>query len=67
MVGPVAPIDGATPPVLVGGCHRVMRPEEVAHLAHRVGNQVLGLLPGVDAYFGLWREAHHLHSRLTLP
>ena len=45
MVGTVAPIDGATP-VLVGGCHRVMRPEEVAHLVHRVGNQVLGLLPG---------------------
>jgi hypothetical protein len=42
MVGTVAPIDGATLPVLVGGCHRVMRPEEVAHLAHRLGNQVLG-------------------------
>jgi len=62
MVGTVAPSNGATPPVLVGGCHGVMRPEEVAHLAHRLGNQVLGLLPGVDAYFGLRREAHNLHG-----
>src|SRR5712691_5604468 len=61
-VGTVAPSSGATPPVLMGGCHGVMRPEEIAHLAHRVGNQVLGLLPGVNAYFGLRREAHNLHG-----
>src|SRR3989442_1394632 len=58
----VAPPSGATPPSSVGGCHGVMRPEEVAHLAHCLGNQVLGLLPGVDAHVGLRREAHDLHG-----
>src|SRR2546428_9569073 len=41
MVGTVVPSNGATPPVLAGGCHGVMRPEEVAHVAHRLLNVVL--------------------------
>jgi hypothetical protein len=31
-------------------------------MAHRLGNQVLGILPGVDAHFGLWREVYGLHG-----
>ena len=62
MVGTVAPSSGATPPVLVGGCHRVMRPEEGAHVAHRFGNLFLGLLPRVDAHFRLRRETRALHG-----
>ena len=45
-----------------GGCHRLMRPEELAHVAHRLGDQVLGILPGVDAHLGLRRETHGLHG-----
>ena len=60
--GTVAPPSGATLPVLVGSGHGVMRPEEVAHLAHRLRNLVLGCLPGVDAHLGLRRQTHGLHG-----
>src|SRR5215470_20372636 len=62
IVGTVAPSSGATLPVSAGGCSGLMRPEEVAHMAHCLGNQVLGILPGVDAHFGLRRETHNLHG-----
>jgi hypothetical protein len=62
MVGTVAPSIGATPPVSAGSGHRLMRPEKVAHMAHRLGNPVLGLLPRVDAHFGLRSETHDLHG-----
>ena len=67
MVGSVAPSNGATLPVLVGGCHGVMRPEEVAHVAHRLLNVVLGVLPRVDAHFSLGRQTHgRTKSRVTV-
>jgi hypothetical protein len=62
MVGRVAPSNGATLPVLVGGCHGVMRPEEAAHVAHRLLNVVRGVLPRVEAHFSLGRQTRGLHG-----
>src|SRR5262245_36115691 len=62
MVAMVAPSNGATLPVLVDGCHGVMRPEEGAHVAHRQRNLLLGGLPGIEAHLGVRREMHTLHS-----
>ena len=39
-----------------------MRPEERTYLAHRQRNPFLGLLPWVDAHFGLRREHRALHG-----
>jgi len=55
MVSTAPPSNGTTPPVLVDGCHGVMRPEEVAHVAHRLLNVVLRVLPRVEAHFSLGR------------
>jgi hypothetical protein len=49
-VGTVVPSLGASPPVSADGCCGLMHLEEVAHLAHRLGNQVSGLLAGVDTH-----------------
>src|SRR5438132_13120974 len=38
--GTVASSTGAAPPVSAGGCHGLMRPQEVAHLVDRLGEQV---------------------------
>ena len=62
IVGTVAPLSGATLPVSAGGCCGLMRPEEVAHMAYCLGNQVLGIFPGVDAHFRLRRETYDLHG-----
>src|SRR5882724_796958 len=47
---------------LAGGGHGSVRPKEVAHLAHRLGNQALRLLPGVEAHVGLRGQTHDLHG-----
>ena len=39
-----------------------MCPEKRTYLADRKGNSLLGLLPRVDAHFGLWREHRALHG-----
>ena len=39
-----------------------MRPDEGTYLAHRQGNPLLGLLPGEDAHFRVWREHRGLHG-----
>lgn len=39
-----------------------MRPEEVAHLVDRLGEQVLWLSPGIDRHCGLRRQRRDLHG-----
>jgi hypothetical protein len=49
--------------VLLGGCSdRSMRPPGGAHMAHRLLNVVLGVLPRAEARFGVWGETHALHG-----
>jgi hypothetical protein len=62
-VGTVAPSIGASPPVSAGGCHRLMSPEEVAHVLHRLGDQVLRLLPGIQRHLCLRRTARASNGR----
>ena len=45
-----------TTDVLLGSCHRSMGLKESVHMAQRLGNLLLGFLPGVDAHFGIRRE-----------
>jgi len=43
-------------------CHGLMRPEDVTHVAHRLGDQVLGLLPRVHCHLRVRCEGNDLHG-----
>src|SRR5215471_2243297 len=51
--------------ILAGGGRGLMRPEEVAYLAYRLGEQVLWFPPGKDGHFRLWRQRRDIHGDLV--